>query len=56
VQHVAAADGVAGDHRDDRLGQPAHLHVQVGHVEATGRPLARLGLVAVVAAHALVAA
>ena len=34
VQHVAAADRVAGDHRDDRLGQPADLDVQVGDVEA----------------------
>ena len=37
VQHVAAADRVAGDHRDDRLGSAAHLHVQVGHVEAADR-------------------
>ena len=34
VQHVAAADRVAGDHRDHRLGQPADLDVQVGDVEA----------------------
>ena len=34
VQHVAAADRVARDHRDDRLRQPADLHVQVGDVEA----------------------
>ena len=34
VQHVAAADRVAGDHRHDRLGQPADLDVQVGDVEA----------------------
>src|SRR4051812_39515460 len=55
VQHVAAADRVAGDHRHDRLGQPADLHVQVGDVEA---PDARAWplLVALVAAHALVAA
>ena len=38
VQHVAAADRVAGDHRDDRLGQPAHLDVQVGDVEAADAP------------------
>ena len=31
---MAAADRVAGDHRHDRLGQPADLHVQVGHVKA----------------------
>ena len=34
VQHVPAADRVAGHHRHDRLGQPPHLDVQVGHVEA----------------------
>src|SRR3954451_3156211 len=55
VQHVPAADRVAGDHGDDRLGQPADLHVQVGDVEA---PDARAGLllVALVATHVLVAA
>ena len=37
VQHVAAADRVAGDHRDDRLGQAPHLDVQVGDVEAARR-------------------
>ena len=37
VQHVTAADRVAGHHRDDRLGQPADLHVQVGHVEPADR-------------------
>ena len=41
VQHVAAADRVAGDHRDDRLGQAPHLHLQVGHVEAADRRAAR---------------
>ena len=59
VQHVAAADRVAGDHRHDRLGQPADLHVQVGDVEApdacAGRPVVVVE-VAGVAAHALVAA
>ena len=54
VQDVPAADRVAGDHRDDRLRQPAHLHVQVGDVEAPDRRA--LGHVAGVAAHALVAA
>ena len=34
VQHVPAADRVAGDHRHHRLRQPADLDVQVGHVEA----------------------
>jgi hypothetical protein len=29
VQHVAAADRVAGDHRDDRLGRPPDLDLQV---------------------------
>ena len=54
---MAAADRVAGDHRDDGLGQPADLDVQVGDVEAPDAArLARLGLVAGVAADALVAA
>ena len=57
VQHVAAADRVAGDHRDHRLRQPPDLDVQVGDVEAPDGCLgARLGHVARVAAHALVAA
>ena len=34
VQHVPAADRVAGDHRHDRLRQPPDLHLQVGDVEA----------------------
>ena len=38
VQDVPAADGVAGDHRDDGLGQAADLDVQVGDVEAPDRP------------------
>ena len=37
VQHVAAADRVPGDHRDDRLWQPADLDVEVGDVEAADR-------------------
>ena len=53
VQHVAAADRVARDHRDHRLRQPADLHLQVEHVEAAD---AVVVAVAVVAAHALVAA
>jgi hypothetical protein len=52
VQHVPAADGVASHHGHDRLGQPAHLDVQVGDVEAAH--LRALGQVARVAAHALV--
>ena len=57
VQDVAAADRVARDHRDDGLGQAADLDVQVGDVEAPdGAGLAGLGLIAGVAAHALVAA
>ncbi len=54
VQHVTAADGPARHLRDDRLGHAAHLHVQVGDVEATDRVL--VGLVAAVAAYALVTA
>ena len=54
VQDLPAADRVAGDHGDDRLRQAAHLHVQVGDVEAAD--LRALGHVARVAAHALVAA
>ena len=34
VQHVAAADRVAGHHGHHGLRQAADLHVQVGHVEA----------------------
>ena len=41
VQHVPAADRVAGDHRHDRLRQAADLHVQVGHVEAPDAGRAR---------------
>src|SRR5664279_2043511 len=63
VQHVPAADRVAGDHRHDRLGQPADLHVQVGDVKAPDAGAGRSSIgrsvvveVARVAAHALVAA
>src|SRR4051794_11953589 len=55
VKDVAAAHRVPRDHRDDGLGQAADLDVQVGDVEAADAA-ARLGLVALVAAHALVAA
>ena len=34
MQDVAAADRVAGHHRDHRLGQAADLHLEVGDVEA----------------------
>src|SRR3954467_2801146 len=54
VQDVAAADREAGDLRDDRLGQPAHLDLQVGDVEAAD--LGALGDVARVSADVLVAA
>ena len=40
VQDVAAADRVAGDHRDDGLRHPADLDVQVGDVEAADRLVA----------------
>ena len=53
MQHVAAADRVARDHRDHRLRQPADLHLEVEHVEAADAVVAD---VAVVAADALVAA
>ena len=53
VQDVATADGVTGHHRDDRLRQAPHLHVEVGHVKAADRRAARH--VAGVTAHALVA-
>ena len=33
MQHVTAADRITGDHRDDRLGHPADLDVQVGYLE-----------------------
>ena len=42
VEHVAAADRVARDHRHDRLRQPPDLHVQVGDEEAADAPLADL--------------
>src|SRR5207245_293967 len=37
VEDVAPADRVAGHHGDDRLGRPADLGVEVGHVDAPGR-------------------
>ena len=40
VEHVAAADGVAGDHGDDRLRRAPDLHVEVGDVEAADALLA----------------
>jgi hypothetical protein len=53
VQDVAAADGVAGHHRDHRLGRAPDLHLKVEHVEP---PHAVIVDVAVVAADLLVAA
>ena len=53
MQHVAAADRVARDHRDDRLRQAADLDLEIEHVEPAD---AVVVAVAVVAAHALVAA
>ena len=58
VQDVAAADRVAGDHRDDRLRSAADLHVEVADVEPADALLGDLVVadVAVVAADPLVAA
>ena len=58
MQHVAAADGVAGHHGHDRLGRAADLDLEVEHVEAADALLGHLVVadVAVVAADALVAA
>ena len=58
VQHVPAAHRVPGDHRHDRLGQPADLDLQVQHVEPADALVGDLVVadVAVVAADALVAA
>src|SRR4051794_31672085 len=58
VEDVAAADRVAGDHRDHRLRQPADLHVQFADVEPADALLGYLVVadVAVVAADPLVAA
>ena len=57
VQHVAAADRVARDHRHHRLRQAPDLDVEVGDVEASRAPARHLLLleIARVAAHALVA-
>src|SRR3954469_15033732 len=58
VQHVAAADRVARDHRDHWLRRAPDLDLEVGHVEAADAALGGLvlGQVAGVAADALVAA
>ena len=48
VEDVAPADGVAGHHGHDRLGQPPDLDVEVGDQEPTDAPLAH-GVVADVA-------
>jgi len=62
VQHVAAADRVAGHHRDHRLRHPADLDVEVGDLEPpdglvlAGRPRVDAGDVAAAAtADALIA-
>ena len=34
MQHMTATDGIAVDHRDDRLGQTAYLHLHIEHAEA----------------------
>ncbi len=53
MEHVASADRIAGDHRDDGLGQPPDLDLEVEHIE----PPDALGIdVAVVASNPLVAA
>ena len=58
VEDVAAADGVARDHRDHGLRQAADLHVEVADVQAPDALLRDLVIadVAVIAADALVAA
>ncbi len=53
MQHVPAADRVAGDHRDDGLGQPPDLDLEIEDVQATDALLVH---VAVVAANPLVPA
>src|SRR5262249_40130963 len=53
VEHMPAADRVAGDHRDDGLGETTDLHLEVEHVEAADPVVVA---VAVVATDALVAA
>src|SRR5919201_489916 len=53
VKDVAAPDRVAGDHRDDRLGQAADLDLEIEDIEPA--PAARVD-VAVLAPHALIAA
>ena len=44
MEDLTAADGVPGDHRDDGLGQPADLHVQIGDEEPADAPLPDLVL------------
>ena len=55
---MTAADGEAGHHGHDRLGQAADLHLEVEHVEPADAGGGHLVVahVAVVAADALVAA
>src|ERR1700722_8841843 len=57
MEDMAATDGVAGDHGDDRFGNTAHQDLQIEHVEAPDPLLAHLVVtdVPVVAADRLVA-
>nr|VUD34962.1 Uncharacterised protein [Raoultella sp. NCTC 9187] len=54
MQHVAAADGVAGDHRDDRFRTGADLTLEIEHVQVMHAGIVLIA--AVVAAHLLVTA
>ena len=58
VEDVPAADGVSGDHRDHRLGEPPDLDVEIADVQPSDALLGDLVVadVAVVAADPLVAA
>src|SRR5262249_20869411 len=46
VQDVTAADGVAGDHRDDRLGRAPDLDLEVEDVEAADAAFVAVAIVA----------
>src|SRR5262249_20348915 len=46
VQDMAAADRVAGDHRDDRLGRAPDLDLEVEYVEAADAPFVAVAIVA----------
>jgi hypothetical protein len=58
VEDVTASDGIARDHRDDRLGQTADLDVEVADVQSADALLGDLVIahVAVVAPDPLIAA